>query len=294
MKRSTEQIAAGPPLHFKIGEIPIALQSDMDELREEFAALYHGSLQAGPPQDDAIAMDVTATGRGLLRGRRWAVCGDGEKISTVRRWEELMPYLEWGINYRVIASRRRFLQLHAATLVRHGQGVLFAATSGAGKSTLAAGLLARGWKYLSDEFALIDPETLCIHPFPKALCIKAGAFDVVEQAGLPLWRRRYYVKAFKGRVGYVCPEEVRPDALAGPAPIRFVFFPRYIDGTEPRIVPVSRAAAAFSLSGFVLNHGAFGGRAASTLASVAGQALSFRLESGPLTETCELIESVVD
>lgn len=102
----------------------------------------------------------------------------------------MLPYLEWGIHWRVISGRPEHLQIHAASLMRDGKGVVLAGASGFGKSTLAAGLLSRGWDYLSDELGLIDPQTLWVHGFPKALRIKRGAFKLIEDLNLPLWRRR--------------------------------------------------------------------------------------------------------
>ena len=36
--------------------------------------------------------------------------------------------------------------------------------------------MPRGWEHLSDEFALIEPNTRDLRPFPKPVCVKAGFF----------------------------------------------------------------------------------------------------------------------
>jgi len=236
-------------IHFRIGRISISVRSELEDVLEDFALLYDSCRGSRTAADRTIHMDVRASKRSALGGKRFAVFGDGEQLFTSRRRDEVLPYLEWGINWRVIATRGEYLQLHAATLAYDGQAVVFAGPSGTGKSTLAAGLLARGWSYLSDEFALVDPDTLHVPPFPKALCIKAGSFDLVERLHLPLWRRRHYVKAFKGPVGYIRAQDVARQAETSPRPIRLVVFPRYAEGGEPRLYPVPRARAAFSLAG---------------------------------------------
>ena len=171
--------------------------------------------------------------------------------------------------------------------------MVFAGASGCGKSTLVAGLLPRGWKYLSDEFALIDPSTLYLRPFPKAVCIKAGAFGIVRRMNLPFAGRRYYVKGLKGRVGYINPHDLGPGTIAGPTPVRFVIFPNYVEGREPRLYSLSRARAALSLARCGLNRTVFPNQAIPILSDVVRGADCFRLESGPLADTCELIESLV-
>ncbi|MCH8830719.1 MAG: hypothetical protein IID45_14170, partial [Planctomycetes bacterium] len=147
-------------LQFRIGNICVSLRSDVDDAVDDFIALYEDYRQAHSPGDRVIEMEVRTAGRRPWRRRRFAIWGDGERIFQNRRRDEILPYLEWGINRRIMCTRLEYVQVHAASLVRHGKGVIIAGDSGRGKSTLAAGLLARGWKYCCDEFALIDPDTL--------------------------------------------------------------------------------------------------------------------------------------
>jgi HprK-related kinase A len=285
--------ACQPP-RFRIGEIAVRLHCDEIKVREDFCSLYERFRTDEPATPGEIEVRVVRDRRTWYGRRRYLVLGDGERISTVRRHEELMPYVEWAINARVIARRAEFLQLHAATLAHEGSGFIFAAASGSGKSTLAAGLMARGWKYYSDEFALIQPGALALHAFPKALCIKEGAFDAIGALGLSLWRRRFFVKVYKGRVGYLRPHDVAPsDPIGSPARVRYIFLPRHVDGGRPRIIPISRAQAAFALAGSALNPGAFGRRLTSVIAEVVRSAECYRLDAGPLEETCQLVESVL-
>lgn len=260
---------------------------------DDFTALYRNSRRSRAPTAPAIRMEVRAGKRSFLGSGRYFVYGDGKRIFTARRTRELLPYLEWGINARVIATRADYLQVHSAAMVRSGQGFLFVGNSGAGKSTIVAGLLSRGWGYLSDEFGLIEPETKYAHPFPKAVCIKAGAFELVKRLNLPLWRRRHYVKALKGQVGYIKPADVGPQALAGPSPIRFVIFPKYAGGVQPRLYRISRAQAAFALAGAALNRHEFGRRTVSLLGEIVRGAECLGLKSGRIDDTCDLIEGLL-
>ncbi len=280
-------------LHFKIGAIPVSLQSELPEVLEDFAGIYREYRVHLPAPQQTIRMEVRSVRRPLLRRRRYRIYGDGEEIGAERQREEVFPFLEFGINSRVITTRCDYLQIHAATMVRCGKGFIFAGGSGYGKSTLAAGLLSLGWRYLSDEFALIDPATLYAHPFPKAVCVKAGAFDIIQRLGLPFARRRVYVKGMKGRVGYINPCDVGPNTVAGPTAIRFIVFPKYTEGGRPRLYPISRARALIDLTGCALNRHVYGDRAPAILAEVVRGAECFRLEAGPIDDTCKLIESLL-
>jgi HprK-related kinase A len=285
--------AAEAPIHVRIGDIDVSLRSEFDEVAEDFAALYRGCRRDEPPCDETIRMEVRSGKRSILGRQRYVVCGDGNVMGKQRRREEVFPYLEWAINWRIIARRRDLLQLHAATMVRDGQGFIFAGSSGSGKSTLVAGLLARGWSYLSDEFALIDPETMNLHAFPKAVCIKQGSFDLVESLNLPFSRDRYHVKAFKGAVAYVSPHDLAPPAIGRPSPIRYVIFPKYTEGRPPRLQPIPRSQAAFALAGCAFNRSIFGPRTMTILSDVVRKSECFALTSGDLAQTCDLIESLL-
>ena len=279
--------------HYRIGEVRVALRSDRPDVLEEFASLY--SPTAAPSDEvtsdcDVIHMEVRQH-RSLLGMRRFEVLGDNVSVKTVRSRRELLPYLEWGINYRLIARPSRYLLIHAASLARNGQGYIFCGASGAGKSTLAAALIARGWTYRCDEFALIDRQTLRMHAFPKALCIKAGSFPLMAKLNLPLRRDRCYVKALKGRVGYVNPPSASQPGGDTSVPVKHVFFPMFRGGTQPRLFDVSPAKATMILAGQALNRSTVGPQTIPLLSRVVSDAPCYGLESGTLESTCEMIES---
>jgi len=72
---------------------------------------------------------------------------------------------------------------HGAALSRNGRGLVLCGESGFGKSTLTLALLARGWKFLSDEVAAIDEKRPLLVPFPKALELLPQS---AERVGLKL------------------------------------------------------------------------------------------------------------
>ena len=277
----------------QIGDIDVTVSGDAKDVLDDFAALYAVNETCRETLGPSIRMEVRMSRRTPFGRSRYTILGDGKELFSDRRSLDVLPYLEWGINCRVMERCTAYLQLHAATLSFEGQGVVLAGNSGVGKSTLAAGLVSRGWTYLSDEFALIHPATLRLHPFPKALCIKAGSFDVIKRLNLPLWRRRHYVKAFKGAVGYVRPQDFAPGVVPTPCPIRFVIFPKYGNGEEPRLFPISPGHACFSLAGHAFNRHVFDQRVVPILSEVVRRAECLGLVSGPIDETCKLIESLL-
>lgn len=85
---------------------------------------------------------------------------------------ELLHELEQHLVVALQRARPELLFLHAAALAFRGRACLLVGASGAGKSTTAWALLQRGWGYLSDELAPLDPTSGLVLPYPHALCLK--------------------------------------------------------------------------------------------------------------------------
>ena len=85
---------------------------------------------------------------------------------------DLLYLMEKDITVELQRRRTDLFFLHAAAIGRDGTALLLVAESGAGKSTTTWGLLHHGFQYLSDELSPVDVNTLCVLPYPHALCLK--------------------------------------------------------------------------------------------------------------------------
>ncbi len=296
MSSGSETTARHDPGRFvrcRIGEFSVALRSDLKQVVEDFACIYPRERSDTAAEDQTIQIEVRRSGRSRIGRPLYRVYADGEEVGGWQRSNGVFPLVEWGINLRIIARRSEYLQFHAASMAFQGNGAIFAGDSGRGKSTLAALLMTRGWQYLCDEFALVDRSTLKLHAFPKALCIKAGSYPIARRLGLPFARRRDYIKQSKGRVGYVNPRDVGPDAVAEPTAMRYVMFPTYAGGTTPRLGPISRAEAAMGLFRCCFNRHAIGDDTLPIIQRLVSGASCFRLEVGEPDATGALLEATL-
>jgi HprK-related kinase A len=292
MERELMEQADNQTVHCRIGVVSASLQTRMRGLLRQYAALYRHFRTDGPGPRE-ISVRVQPRRRPLWRRRRYEVIVNGRLQFTPSRREEVLPFVEWAVNWEVPRLMPEYLQLHASSMEVDGVGVIFPGGSGRGKSTLTAGLLAHGWRYLCDEFALIHAETLQLHPFPRAICIKKGSSPVMDALGLRLQGGFHSIKHTKGRVGFLCPVDVRADAVGGVCPIRYVIFPQYVAGAVPTLKPIGRAEAAFALHEVCWNLLSCRALGLDVLADMVRGAMCYRLTCGEIRATCQLVGELV-
>src|SRR5689334_21394421 len=70
--------------------------------------------------------------------------------------------------------------MHAGAVARDGCAIGFPAPSGSGKTTLIAGLIARGFTYVSDDLVAVAAADGRVAPWPMPLSIKAGSWPLLE------------------------------------------------------------------------------------------------------------------
>lgn len=278
--------------HFQIGVIGVSLHCPYGPALRDFCSLYDDCRVEVPPPD-AIRVDVKPTRLGRMKRRRYEVWADDEHRFTVWNNPSVLPHIEWAINWHIMLYQPRYYQIHAGVVECDGQGVILPAGPGCGKTTLTAGLVRSGWRYLSDEFALIDPDDLRLRAYPKALCVKEGSFAVLDAMGLRAARRRDYQKGQKGRVTFVKPSELNPSAIGGRCPVRFVMFPKFEAARSPRVREMSRAEAVLRLNEVSFNFTKYRAAGVQIMADIVREARVFELDAGPVDETVELVRSVV-
>lgn len=165
---------------------------------------------------------------------------------------------EMGMNLQLALGERRYLLLHAASVEKDGQALILTGESGSGKSTLSALLGTNGWRFMGDEFVLIDPETGMIHPFPRPVSLKNTSIAVME-AALPDDRFGARLTGTpKGDIRHLRPEEAALAAMHRPAKPRLILFPRF--GFEAAVRDMPPGEAFVRLTQASTNYTAMGER----------------------------------
>lgn len=169
----------------------------------------------------------------------WGVWRDAEPREMAVADSYVLAYLLWEISRLMFERVGDRVHLHGAALVRNGRAVVLAGRSGAGKSTLAGWLTHRGWGFLTDEAALVDPDTLVVWPFWRPIGVRRpGPLDSIvgDQASEGPGDAEMLVPA--STIG----------ALAPPAPLAGLAFPTLAPEEPATLSPLSPAAALVELT----------------------------------------------
>ena len=115
---------------------------------------------------------------------------------------------------------RGLLAVHAGAVVYRERAVALSGRSGHGKTTLVLGLLRRGLGLLSDELAVVDPESCTVLPYRRSLHVRPATLALIpELAGLRDLPRRDLGGGNEWAVSPARLERAIPGALASPAPL---------------------------------------------------------------------------
>ncbi|MEH3047829.1 HprK-related kinase A [Sphingomonas adhaesiva] len=163
---------------------------------------------------------------------------------------------EMAMNLQVALGHRRHLLLHASAVERDGRAIVMTGESGAGKSTLATLLGARGWRFMGDEFVLLDPVTGSLRAFPRLVSLKNGAIREVA-SHIPDARFGPLLRGTpKGDIRHLVPDAAAVAAMDVPAVPALLLFPRY--GAAPGVRGVGAGEAFVRLTQASTNYVALG------------------------------------
>lgn len=279
-------------VQLEVGPLLVRIRSDMAGVAEHLERLYADfPMCAG---DEAHVDVAVVSARGV---RRWlrpqaSLFVNGAKPFLPVPAALAGPLVEWGLNWAIGRSAHRWVVVHAAVVERGGRAMILPAPPGSGKSTLCAALAFSGWRLFSDEFALIDPDTLRVSPMPRPISLK--------EASIPIIRRRHaeaVLTAQRRDVEGACFVHVRPPAEsvlraredAAPA---WVVLPRFVKGQKTTIERLPKAQALIQLADQSFNYNYLGVKGFTCLAEVIRHAACYTLEFGDLDDALAVLGDV--
>ena len=170
----------------------------------------------------------------------FVVYRDGAETCRARDIDAAVEKVASHVVMLLFEKTRWLMSIHASVAAHDGGCVLFPAATGSGKSTLTAALLARGYTYVTDDFALIEGDEFTVLPMPGAMMLKSGSWPVLE----PLLGDLATIET-RLRRGQETRYWIPPKAqhATQPMPVKAIVFPRYAPESETRIDRVSPVEA---------------------------------------------------
>ena len=207
------------PAAFRIGSIWSAPLEQMAELYRDY------------PKPDFTDFTVRLEPTAWLR--RWlqpSVVIDGDYMLPDAAPLPLAQGLlaaEMAMNLQMALGWRRHLLLHASAVERDGRVLVMTGQSGSGKSTLSALLGSQGWRFLGDEFVLLDPVTGDVAPFPRLISLKNEAIAAMQAAQPDARFGPLLAGTPKGDIRHMVPPSHAIAQMAQGGTPALLLFPRY-------------------------------------------------------------------
>ena len=176
--------------------------------------------------------------------------------------------LEWGMNWVIATTAHQYLIIHAAVVERNGLALLLPAPPGSGKSTLCAGLAFRGWRLLTDELALIRPDTGDVVALARPVSLKNESIEVMRRFAPEAVMGPPTEGSTKGTIVLMKPPATSIERIDESARPRWIVFPRYQAGAALKLTERSKAAAFVELGESAMNYNVLGETGFDTMADL--------------------------
>jgi HprK-related kinase A len=256
-------------LILQIGPFTIRLQTPIPQVAENIGLLY-GQYST---HNNSTFVDFNVRLAPPKNLRRWfrpqvLFLFDGRSPFKPLPKDQAYALFEWGLNWCVAEHAHQYFILHAAVVERGGYAVIMPSPPEAGKSTLCAGLVADGWRLLSDELALISLEDGWLTPMPRPVSLKNKSIDLIRNFVPGVTICREAVDTTKGVVAHMkVPDEsvARSDDRATPA---WIVCPKYEMGVTPKLDRRSKAHTFMHIVKNAFNYDVHGVRGFQTVASL--------------------------
>jgi hypothetical protein len=211
----------------------------------------------------------------------WEVLKNGEPCVAALATDHVVPYVVAQVSRLAFDMSRGRVALHGASASHFGRAVAIVGESEAGKSTLVTWLAHRGWQFLSDEVAVIDPVSMIVRPFWRPIGVRRpGPLDQLVGGHAD------------GRSDILVPPSSIGD-LGQAADLAAIVVPVVLEQSGARLRGMSGASALVALALNCPDLARVGLDAFERLTHLVGHVRTFALEYGDLDEAESVLRDLV-
>jgi hypothetical protein len=253
------------------------LRTNHPESRDAFVRLYR-QFESSIDAETAIEAVFRSQGDEF----RWQL---GEKTGRASDVRGALWGLESALCEATLRSQQRLIAIHAATIYSRDSAVMLVGPSGAGKSTLSVALSRRGFTLATDDVALVDPNTLTVHPIPR--CVHLD-----RQSVLLLEAECFHLPETWKRFSFLAPVDLdsRPIPQCGAGLLIYIAGPR---AQRSRLKPVSQSEMAARLLSETGQGPLTDSENVAVFSRMSSSAACFHLIPGSLSETADLVAALI-
>ena len=278
-----------------LGPYTARLSSELDGIAESISLLYP-DFPCGKGKGFADFHVRLAPVRRLRS--KWAAevsfLFDGAEPFLPLPRNQAGPFLEWGLNWCIATHVFDVLTVHAATVEKNGRALVLPGAPGSGKSTLCAGLVTRGWRLLSDEFALLTLDGQMALPAPRPISLKNASIEIIRERLPGAAMSKPTPDTRKGVIAHVRPPASSVRRMSEPAlPAGFVF-PTFMHAAGCSLTPKGRAQSFMAVAKNSFNYVSLGERAFEGLAAAVRNAACADLLFSDLDAALDALERFID
>lgn len=276
-----------PPITFRV-------RSTLPFLADQIHFLYADQVFADAREfaDIDIKMIRLAGGSPLVQPKVQFVV-DGTTPFDAFPLAHTLPMFEWGLNWVFAHRMHGYLLLHAAVVERDGLALVMPAWPGSGKSTLAASLACRGWRFLSDEFGVVQFGGERVLPFARPASLKNASIDVMRAFAADAAIGEVFANTHKGTVAHFRVPAESAARGGEPAAIAAIVFPEFKSGADVTVRELPRATAMLKLAGNAFNYEVVGERGFRSVSAIVRRCESCVLQYGDLAGAHAALDEIV-
>lgn len=285
---------SGPGLPVKIGPFWINLRSAIPDLQRHVAFFY----QQYETADTSGFFDFHITLKRSGGLRRWIKPQVSFLLDEYAPFKPL-PYVhafamfEWGLNWCIATMAHHYLIVHAAVLEKDGRGIIMPGVPGSGKSTLCAAMSLRGWRLLSDEMALMDPQSLVITPVPRPVSLKNESITVIRNFSSSAEIGRAARDTAKGTVAHLKPTRASVDSAPIACQPGAIVFPKYRAGSDSNLIKSAKTRALMEIQENAFNSHILGKEGFDSARTLIDSYPVYTLEYSRLDEALTIMDQIL-
>ena len=281
-------------LEIDLGPFRVAIRSEVQELGSALQQVY-GNYPFIRDSDFVDMRIALLQGQGFRRllGPQIRLFIDGIFPFEPFPISVHLPFLEWGMNWRIANRTNIYLLLHAGVVEKNGWGIILSALPGSGKSTLTAALVARGYRHFSDEFGVVRLTDNKLLPLLRPIGLKNQSIPVIKSLASDVAIGPVFHNTRKGDVAHMAPTLDSVDRRNEPADPRLIVFPKFVSSGPTELTPLSPSRAFSRLSVNSFNYELLGVASFDALADIVERSPAYSLRYSDIASAIRVIDELI-